>query len=707
MMGNMSMFDEYFGNLHRDSDPAGKEMLKLSVLKRLSGEILNTSGGSASYEHFHRLNLFFDFFENADADNLVVKKYAVPLLEELVNDKMELLIEYANLDSVIKKYQLTDQYLKAALSYYEQVTYSRFEYSSYVRRLLRLYQSFQEEIVDRYDSLFVDALYKHITGLGDSEINYEFGGLETVRKNIAILNQTSIELLLKKYESSSVENFPFGWSYLGNNVLEKQIKTVINYSSLEPGYKSFLIYKYIDGLRFKSYILRHLYGKMWTFLKDQYAISFGPIQSLDDPMTLRFKHNQEESMDFGLRVQSEKAANTAYTFSGQREWYISQIYSDSEIKISFHRPGIKASSERFVYDSSSSISNNEIHRRLEDPMSSFVDDFLSQKGDQTGDVPQQSDSEVEQQFDMAIVYAMRSEMEGLKSVVQDWALLKDGPAAFDETTNYYSCNFVDEKTGRKVKVVTACCPQKGMAATATLSTKLICLFQPEYLVMTGIAAGIRQETEDEPDITETEEKNRRKIGFGDVLVATVSWDHGSGKITTLLQDPELSEEGKKASQFMPAPNPINLQPRILSRIELLANDAETLNDIHLNWGKRPEISKSRKSGPSGLFIHCGPILSGAAVLANNEAIAQIKRQHKDLIGIDMECYSVFYAAENSPGRQPKVFVMKSVSDYADEKKNDDYQAYAMYTSAATLKALALKYLEYSSYSSISGSTEIK
>ncbi|UKJ05811.1 hypothetical protein [Solitalea lacus] len=50
----------------------------------------------------------------------------------------------------------------------------------------------------------------------------------------------------------------------------------------------------------------------------------------------------------------------------------------------------------------------------------------------------------------------------------------------------------------------------------------------------------------------------------------------------------------------------------------------------------------------------------------------------------METYAVFYAACNCSKPQPLAFSTKSLSDFANEEKNDDYQMYAAYTSASYL-----------------------
>ncbi len=77
----------------------------------------------------------------------------------------------------------------------------------------------------------------------------------------------------------------------------------------------------------------------------------------------------------------------------------------------------------------------------------------------------------------------------------------------------------------------------------------------------------------------------------------------------------------------------------------------------------------------------GPLPSGASVLAAGEQSASTKLQHRKVTGIDMEAYAVFAASDEAPLPQPKAFVLKSVSDFADDEKDDSIQPYTVYDAA--------------------------
>lgn len=105
----------------------------------------------------------------------------------------------------------------------------------------------------------------------------------------------------------------------------------------------------------------------------------------------------------------------------------------------------------------------------------------------------------------------------------------------NDATSYHTGYF--ERGNKKLKVICASAPQMGMVASATLAMKMINTFKPRYIIMTGIAAGYKDD----------------KVDFGDILVADQSYDGTNGKIVTL-------DNGEKG--FSPNPTPIPLDADI-------------------------------------------------------------------------------------------------------------------------------------------------
>jgi nucleoside phosphorylase len=206
-------------------------------------------------------------------------------------------------------------------------------------------------------------------------------------------------------------------------------------------------------------------------------------------------------------------------------------------------------------------------------------------------------------------------------------------------------------------VVAAASPRMGMPAASVLASKMIQHFRPRYLAMVGIAAGVRGMCE-----------------LGDVLAVDPSWDCGSGKWTV---------EGTGA-KFLPAPHQLGLYSFIRGQLSKMSQDHPLWDKLRHDWqGPKPNTT---------LQLRLGPVASGASVLAAAEQSDAIKQQHRKLLGVDMEAYAVFAAAEDSPLPQPKAIVLKGVCDFADDKKNDTYQTYAAYASANALRILVENYL---------------
>ncbi|WP_426436007.1 response regulator [Bradyrhizobium genosp. P] len=220
---------------------------------------------------------------------------------------------------------------------------------------------------------------------------------------------------------------------------------------------------------------------------------------------------------------------------------------------------------------------------------------------------------------------------------------------------YYSGRLVRDR--QRVNVIAASASDKGLAGAAIAATKGIMSFWPRYLFMTGITAGVKG-----------------RAAIGDVVFADLSWDWGSGKIKTI--------KGKE--QFVPAPYQRRLDETISRQVKELSKDDAFLKKIWL------ETQLPKPKTPPRILP--GAMASGASVLQSSGAVKKVIDQHKDLIAVEMEAFSIMFAAQAAPLPRPLPIVAKSVCDYGDGKKNDKYQAYAAYTSARVFEEFALRFL---------------
>lgn len=268
----------------------------------------------------------------------------------------------------------------------------------------------------------------------------------------------------------------------------------------------------------------------------------------------------------------------------------------------------------------------------------------------------QSLSQASFQYDLAIITALRAtEFDSVLGLEGDWQLTKIP----NDSSEYYSGIF--RRGTKQIKVIASFAPQMGMVAAAVLTMKMISSFRPKYVAMTGISAGIRGNN-----------------NLGDILIADLSFDCGSGKTKTGPNGEEI---------FEPDYRTIALSTDLRDEILSCQGSRHYLDEIKQKW---PSNKPSTE-----LNIHIGPFATGANVIQNVSVVNDIQGHARKLIGLDMEAYGVFYAANNCTKPRPRgVLSIKSVCDFADNEKNDSYQKYAAYTSASFLYNFALDKIDF-------------
>ena len=154
--------------------------------------------------------------------------------------------------------------------------------------------------------------------------------------------------------------------------------------------------------------------------------------------------------------------------------------------------------------------------------------------------------------------------------------------------------------------------------------------------------------------------------YGDVVVADMIWNYASGKFVS----PDRTEIRFGNVGFIPRPSVVKTDEKILSYVKQAASSAE-----------------------NQCRVHFGIMATGSAVVTNREILnKQIHSMFSETIGLDMEAYGVVYAAQNATDPRPIPLVIKSVCDYANNEKSDQYQKFAAYTSCEFSKLVIEKFL---------------
>lgn len=250
------------------------------------------------------------------------------------------------------------------------------------------------------------------------------------------------------------------------------------------------------------------------------------------------------------------------------------------------------------------------------------------------------------QFDIAIVTALfQTEFEALLNL----PLTYKGYRLQNDSSDYRA-TYIGTK-----RVLIATDNKMGMSEACALSSKIIAKFSPTHLFMCGICGGVKDNEKD----------------FGDILIATTTWNYDSGK--------RKYNKKKKQTVFEPDPKQVELDQNLINDVNDLMRNMDLFKEIYESFNKIKKTDLMPHRAPQ---VFLGPLASGSAVLADEREVAKIRQAHRKLVGIDMETYGVMYAAKSFCYNQKTLAMsVKSISDFADKQKSDRYRNYAAYTSA--------------------------
>jgi nucleoside phosphorylase/CheY-like chemotaxis protein len=256
--------------------------------------------------------------------------------------------------------------------------------------------------------------------------------------------------------------------------------------------------------------------------------------------------------------------------------------------------------------------------------------------------------------DLAIFVALEDEeLSSILNLDGKWTEVK---VSHDHSRYYCGC-FVGPKGS--VSVVATSAPRMGMPAAAVAASKLISNFRPRIVAVAGICAGVRG-----------------KVEIGDILVADPCFDWGAGKW--------IKDKQSESLKFRPGAYQWRLDEPLRVAVRMVSEIPGVLFQIHESF------SGGKPSQPPKVVIDA--MASGASVLQASAIIEDVREQHKNLVGIEMESYAVFTAVEYSSEPRPLCIAIKSVCDFGDEDKADDAHAYAAHTSANFLYQFAINSL---------------
>lgn len=237
-------------------------------------------------------------------------------------------------------------------------------------------------------------------------------------------------------------------------------------------------------------------------------------------------------------------------------------------------------------------------------------------------------------YDVCIIAALEKEIKPIRKHITSLASSDE----YSYQDFYFEHGYI-QADGTSLKVALITLPRMGLVSSSITSMKAIGLLRPKIVIMPGICAGVKG-----------------KVNIGDLIVADPCWEWQVGKI--------------ESETFKHEPYQINLNG--LSKGLIQVYNKERLNSYWMSCTtKRPEKEPA---------LHIGAIASGSSVISNEDKVIEIAQQHRKLLGLEMEIYGV-YSACCTGWPKPNFIAVKSVCDFGDNTKHDDYQDFCAFTSS--------------------------
>ncbi len=264
--------------------------------------------------------------------------------------------------------------------------------------------------------------------------------------------------------------------------------------------------------------------------------------------------------------------------------------------------------------------------------------------------------------DFLIITALAEERDAVLSKFGNpEPLPKDG-------LDVHTYHLADVRTARgtSYRVIVTALVQMGPIEAAAQTAFAIGRWQPEAVLMVGIAGGVKG-----------------VAALGDVLIARQVADYTLGKVETPTTKKARRSAGVRAT-------PRRAAPRRQIRWESHRVDRSLLDSaLHLpaHWRKLIRVRRPER-GQSAL--RDGIVASGGDVVADKSFMDQLRVNMPKLVGVEMEGGGVATAIKASV-REPRFLMIRGVSDFADPHKNaaaaKKWRRYAAHAAAAFARAL--------------------
>ena len=248
-------------------------------------------------------------------------------------------------------------------------------------------------------------------------------------------------------------------------------------------------------------------------------------------------------------------------------------------------------------------------------------------------------TDYEHKVDFLLITALEEERNAVIAHFENHTVEVQGSIVFA-----YIPVFATNLPGKLYKIAVLTLPQMGNVDAGIYTTQAINLLQPRFVIMVGLAGGIRG-----------------RVNYGDVIISTEIIYY------------ELAKQLPNGAEVRPSTIPVD---------QLLLTCAQNL-DRNL-WRKYFMLSSQTHVEGANNFLpeaRFGPFAVGDKVVADGSFLEELLHLHPKIIGIEMESYGVAKASFSHIDR-PRFIAVRGVCDFADSQKNDDWHSVACASAAA-------------------------
>ncbi len=222
----------------------------------------------------------------------------------------------------------------------------------------------------------------------------------------------------------------------------------------------------------------------------------------------------------------------------------------------------------------------------------------------------------------------------------------------------YKSDLRHDNARSSYQVFLLCLNNMGSVAAGIATTQAID-WNPSLIILVGIMGGVKGD----------------ERHLGDLIVAEQIVGYEAGKLTEAGTEPRFevlrpSHALIETTRNFPTEKWVSALT-ISHPVGSVGKFKSLMESVWRFFYHHPN-SKDRQLAPN---IHWGVVASGEKVIADDKTLSELQKHWPKLVGIEMEGYGVAHAIYTAESR-PEFFMVKSICDWANPDKNDEWQEYA-------------------------------